>query len=125
MIPMALPLTRVLLIATALCLSHVPAHAQGAELVEVHLLAHPDAPAQSAPAQSATFEIVNESDHEISSLAVSCRLLNDAGKAIAVKVVRFRHLPPGSVTSDAAFPAHVRGVDVTCHIVHQISGESR
>jgi hypothetical protein len=105
MIPMALPLTRVLLIATALCLSHVPAHAQGAELVEVHLLAHPD-----APAQSATFEIVNESDHEISSLAVSCR---------------FRNLPPGSVTSDAAFPAHVRGVDVTCHIVHQISGESR
>jgi len=83
---MALPLTRVLLIATALCLSHVPAHAQGAELVEVHLLAHPD-----APAQSATFEIVNESDHEISSLAVSCRLLNEAGKAIAVKVVRFRH----------------------------------
>lgn len=120
MIPMALPLTRVLLIATALCLSHVPAHAQGAELVEVHLLAHPD-----APAQSATFEIVNESDHEISSLAVSCRLLNDAGKAIAVKFVRFRHLPPGSATSDAAFPAHVRGVDVTCHIVHQISGESR
>ena len=117
---MALPLTRVLLIATALFLSHVPAHAQGAELVEVHLLAHPD-----APAQSATFEIVNESDHEISSLAVSCRLLNDAGKAIAVKVVRFRHLAPGSVIGDVAFPAHIRGIDITCRIAHQISGESR
>jgi hypothetical protein len=104
----------------ALVLSQVSAAAQQAELGEVRLLEAPD-----PPAQRAVFEIVNESDHEISSVAVSCQLLNDAGKALAVKVVRLRHLPPGSVIGDAAFPAHVRGVDVTCRIAHQTSGESR
>jgi hypothetical protein len=96
------------------------AYAQQAELGDVRLLGAP-----GAPAQSAEFEIVNESDHEIRFLVVSCHLLNDAGKAIAVKVLRLRHLPPGSVISDIAFPAHVRGVDVTCRIAHQISEESR
>jgi hypothetical protein len=69
--------------AAALSLLPLTARVQSAELAEVRLLSAPD-----APAQSAVFEVVNESDHEISSLAVSCHLLNDAGKAIAVKVLR-------------------------------------
>jgi hypothetical protein len=104
--------------AAALAIAQASARAQQAELGDVRLLGAPD-----GPAQSAVFEIVNESDHEIGSLAVSCQLLNDTGKALAVKVVRFRHLPAGSMIGDAAFPAHVRGVDVTCHIVHQTSGQ--
>src|SRR3954470_14391425 len=90
-----------------LAIAQASARAQQAELGDVRLLGAPD-----GPAQSAVFEIVNESDHEIGSLAVSCQLLNDTG-ALAVKVVRFRHLPAGSMIGDAAFPAHVRGVDVT------------
>ena len=34
------------------------------------------------------------------------RHLPDSGRALAVKVVRFRHLAPGLVTGDVAFPAH-------------------
>ena len=97
-----------------------PAHTQLAELGDVSLLTSFD-----GSVQSAVLEILNKSDHEISSLAVSCQLLNDAGKVIAVKVLRFRHLPPGSVTGDAAFPTHVRGADAACHILHQSLGEVR
>src|SRR3954452_4406834 len=101
----------VLTSAAAIALTQISASAQQAELGGVRLLGAPD-----GPVQSAVFEIVNDTDHEIGSLAVSCQLLNDGGKALAVKVVRFRHLPPGSMIGDAAFPGHVRGVDVTCHI---------
>jgi hypothetical protein len=106
--------------AAAVSLAQTAARAQLAELGDVSLLTSFD-----GSVQSAVLEIVNKSDHEISSLAISCQLLNDAGKAIAVKVVRFRHLPPGSVTGDAAFPTHVRGVDAACHILHQSAGQVR
>jgi hypothetical protein len=68
--------------AAALAIAQASARTQQAELGDVRLLGAPD-----GPAQSVVFEIVNESG----SLAVSCQLLNDTGKALAVKVVRFRH----------------------------------
>jgi len=41
------------------------------------------------------FELVNESDSTIKYLALN-RYQNDAGRPLAVKVVRFRDVPPGS-----------------------------
>lgn len=106
--------------AAAAVLTSAQASAQQAELREVRLLGAP-----GTPEQSAVFEIVNESDREIGLLTVSCHLMNDAGKAIAVKAVRVRHVPPGSVIGDAAFPPSVHGADVVCRIVHQTSGKGR
>jgi hypothetical protein len=106
--------------AAAIWLSQLSAYAHSVELAEVRLL-----DASGAPAQSAVFELINESDETIRLIAVSCQLLNEAGKAVAVKAVRFRNVPPGSIVGDAAFPDHVRGVDVTCRILHQRREEAR
>jgi hypothetical protein len=116
-------LKRLLVGAAAIWLSQLSAYAQSVELAEVRLL---DASgASGAPAQSAVFELINESDETIRLIAVSCQLLNEAGKAVAVKAVRFRNVPPGSTFGDAAFPVHVRGVDVTCRILHQSREQTR
>jgi hypothetical protein len=107
-------LKRLLVGAAAIWLSQLSAYAQSVELADVRLL-----DAFGAPAQSAVFELINESDETIRLIAVSCQLLNEAGKTVAVKAVRLRNVPPGPTVGDAAFPAHVRGVDVTCRILHQ------
>jgi hypothetical protein len=104
----------------AIGLSQLSGYAQSVELAEVRLLG-----ASGAPAQSAVFELINENDETIRLVAVSCHLLNEAGKAVAVKAVRFRNVPPGSTVGDAAFPVHVRGVDVTCRILHLMREETR
>ena len=96
------------------------ASAQQAELQEVRLLG-----ASGAPAQSAVFEVVNGSDHEIGSITVSCQLLDEGGKIVGTKAVTLRHLGPGSAIGDAGFPANVHGMDVTCRIVHQTSRVGR
>jgi hypothetical protein len=107
-------LKRVLAGAAAIYLNQVAAHAQTVELAEVRLLTGAD-----APAQTAVFELINESHETISYLAVSCQLLNETDKTVAVKAVRFRNIPPGSSIGDATFPVHVRGTAVACRILHQ------
>src|SRR5438105_687996 len=113
-------LKRILLIVAAISHSQIPAYAQSVELAEVRLLNAPD-----ASAQSAVFELVNDTDEAIRQIAINCQLLDETGRTLAVKGVRFRNVPPGSTTGDAAFPVHVRGVDVTCRIVPQRRGEAR
>ena len=100
--------------AAAVSVGATVAHAQPAELGDVSLLSSFD-----GSAQSAVVEIVNASDHAIKTLTISCQLLDDAGKTIAVKATRFRNIEPGSFIGDVPFPSHVRGVDATCRIVHQ------
>jgi hypothetical protein len=116
---MALPL-KAMLTAAAICLSHVSAYAQSVKLTEVRLLGPP-----GAPAESAVFELINDTDGTIRLVAVSCQLLDETGRTVAVKGVRFRNIPPGSIIGDAAFPAHVRGTDVTCRILHQTRENAR
>jgi hypothetical protein len=111
---------RVLATTGIIWLSHGSAYAQIVELREVRLLVSTD-----APAQTAVFELVNESDRTIKYLAVSCHLIDDAGKPLAVKVVRFREVPPGSSVGDAGFPMHVRGADAICRIIHQRQEDTR
>jgi hypothetical protein len=106
-------LTRVLAGAAAICPSAVSAHAQTVELAEVRLANAPD-----APAQSAVFELINETHETTSYVVVSCQLLNETDKTVAVKAVRFRNIPPGSSIGDATFPIHVRGTAVACRIIH-------
>jgi hypothetical protein len=106
-------LTRVLAGAAAIYLSPVSAHAQTVELAEVRLVTVPD-----ARAQSAVFELINETHETISYVAVSCQLLNETDKTVAVNAVRFRNIPPGSSIGDATFPVHVRGTAVACRIIH-------
>jgi hypothetical protein len=95
---------RVLISAAAICLSSVSAYSQSVALAEVRLLG-----TSGAPAQSAVFEIDNSSDQMISLVAVNCQLLDETGNTVAVKAVRFRNIPPGSIIGDAAFPVNVRG----------------
>jgi hypothetical protein len=50
--------------------------------------------------------------------AVSCNLLDEAGRAIAVKVIRFRKCGSGSSVRDAGFPVGIRGAGVTCRTLN-------
>jgi hypothetical protein len=102
-------LTRVLATTAVTCVSYGCAYAQTVELREVRLLASTE-----APEQTSVFEMVNDSDSTIKFLAVSCHLIDEAGKPLAVKVVRFRDVPPGSSIGDAGFPMQVRGADAIC-----------
>jgi hypothetical protein len=113
-------LNRILLSVTVISVSRVSAYAQSVELGEARLLNAAD-----GSAQSAVFEMVNNTDETIRLIAVNCQLLEETGRTVAVKGVRFRNVPPGSTTGDAAFPIHIRGTDVTCRILHQRREQGR
>src|SRR3954469_6084365 len=90
---------RVLASASVLCLSQVLASAQIVELGDFRLLSSPE-----PSGQSAVFELINITDRVISQVAVSCNLLDEAGRAIAVKVIRFRNVGPDRALETQDFP---------------------